>query len=164
MKAYKLDMFIETGTYLGHTVEHVLDQFKYVFTFELDPKLAAAARWKFEAHPNVVVTEGDSGSGLRLWGPGPRRSLIWLDAHWSGGITAQESKALHTAVRTELEVIRRWEQHTHVLMIDDLDDFNGEHDYPTRMELMDLVYAINPAYSVRVLDIRRGVLVALPPA
>lgn len=178
VKAYRLEVFIETGTYMGHTVEHVLDQFKSVVTIELDSTLAANARWKFEANRHVHVLEGDAGALLAETlvftdqevfavdcpNEGPR-ALVWLDAHYSGGITTGRKNGVDTSIRRELQALRETNRRLdHVLMIDDIDDFNGEHGYPTRMELMDLVYAINPAYNVLVLDIRRGVLVALPPA
>lgn len=161
VKAHGLKAFIESGTYLGATIEHVLDQFERIVTIELDPKLAAAARWKFEAHQHVTVLEGDSGRHLAqlFITPLRQRALIWLDAHYSGGVTVKGS--IDTPIRAELEALRGDGQH--VLMIDDIDDFNGEHGYPTHAELMDLVYFINLSYDVRILPIRRGVLVALPP-
>lgn len=164
VKAYGLEVFIETGTYLGMTTESVLGQFRQVFTIELDPKLAAEARWKFEHVPNVTVLEGNSGVVLEGIALADRRALIWLDAHWSGGITAQASAALHTAVRAELAaLLDAFHRRDHVLMIDDIDDFNGEHGYPMRGELIDLVQQINLDYDVRILPVRRGVLAALPP-
>lgn len=174
VKAYGLEVFIETGTYTGATVENVLGGFKEIYTIELDPKLAANARWRFE-DPNlhVHVLEGNSAGVLYalLAGKIPgassflkdKRALLWLDAHWSGGITAREDVDVHTAVRAELAALRDLSQRDHVLMIDDIDDFSGEHGYPMRGELIDLVQQINLDYDVRILPVRRGVLVALPP-
>jgi hypothetical protein len=163
VKAYELEVFVETGTYLGMTVAAVLHLFKQVFTIELDPKLAANAKWRFEAYPHVQVLEGDSGTILESLKLVDRQALIWLDAHWSGGITARQDSEIHTSVRAELKALREWQRRDHVLMLDDIDDFNGEHGYPTQDELVHLVKMINPAYVVHVLPIRRGVLVALSP-
>lgn len=162
VKAYDLSVFIETGTYLGFTVEHVLDKFVEVYTIELDLKLHEQASKKFEAHEHVHCIRGDSGEKLldTLNYIKQRRALIWLDAHWSAGITARGSK--DTAIVAELEALSAAPRLDHVLMIDDLADFNGTNGYPTLDELRQRVREINPLYAIHVLDIRRGVLLALP--
>lgn len=168
VSAYGLKLFIESGTYLGFTVEHVHEKFEKVRTIELDEKLAEAAKWKFEHVTNVEVWRGDSAEELstalalavfRDW-----RALIWLDAHYSGGVTTGRGAEVDTPVRKELVALALPQQrHDHVLMIDDIDDFNGERGYPTVEELKKLIGEINSAYRIEILPIRRGVLVALPP-
>lgn len=160
--AYSLQVFVESGTYLGFTVEHVLDKFEEVYTIELDSKLHEQASAKFEAHQHVHCIRGDSGEKLadtlRLMRG--RRALVWLDAHWSAGVTARGNK--DTAIVAELNALCYAPQLDHVLMIDDLADFTGQNGYPTVSELRQRIREINPMYSIHVLDIRRGVLLALP--
>ena len=167
--AYDLKVFIETGTCLGNTVEMVCHQFEEIYTIELDPQLTENARWKFKANPHVHVLEGDSGKILDALVTGiqrtsffsdAKRALIWLDAHWSGGITARGS--VDTAIVDELKALHRAVRKDHVLMIDDLAEFVGANGYPVVDELIQRVNEINPAYSIHTLDLRRGVLIALP--
>jgi len=162
VKTHDLKVFVETGTYLGFTVEHVLDKFEKVYTIELDLLLYEQASEKFKAHKNVRCVRGDSGEKLAdiLYFIKHRRALIWLDAHWSAGITARGSK--DTAIVAELDALREAPRLDHVLMIDDLADFTGQNGYPTVDELRQRVREINPLYVVHVLDIRRGVLLAIP--
>lgn len=159
---YDLRVFIETGTYHGWTVEQVCTLFAEVWTIELDPKLAAEATWKFDAFPHVHVVQGDSAKEfpLALAAADNRQALIWLDAHFSGGVTARGKE--DTTIRAELEALADSPRRDHVLMIDDLDDFTGENGYPTRGALYARVLHINPDYSIHVLPLRRGVMVALP--
>lgn len=162
VEAYDLYVFIETGTYLGFTVEQVLDKFGEIYTIELDLKLHEQASWKFEAHQHVHCIRGDSGEKLlyTLRLIHNHRALVWLDAHWSAGITARGSK--DTAIVAELDALAAAPRLDHVLMIDDLADFTGQNGYPTVDELRQRIREINPSYSIHVLDIRRGVLLALP--
>ncbi len=164
-KAYDLRVFIETGTYLGLTVEHVWMQFQHVYTIELDPQLARLAQEKFQSRQNVHVIEGDSGVALArvLRDHVFERALVWLDAHYSGDITASLPDR-HTPIVAELAALRT-ARNDHVLMIDDLAEFVGTNGYPTIDELVEQVREINNDYSVNIdMTLRRGVLIALPPA
>lgn len=162
VEAYDLKVFVETGTYLGFTVEQVLNKFDEVYTIELDPKLHEQASWKFAAHEHVHCIRGDSGEKLlhTLRFIRDRRALVWLDAHWSAGVTARGNK--DTAIVDELGALAAAPRLDHVLMIDDLADFTGQNGYPTVIELQQRIREINPNYSTNVLDVRRGVLLALP--
>lgn len=159
---YHPQVFVETGTYLGATVEHVKHLFDEVITIELSRELWENAQKLFAADEHVHTLCGDSAVLL----PGVladlkgRRALFWLDAHWSMGVTARGSA--DTAIVPELTAIADSGQRNHVLLIDDLNDFNGGN-YPTVPELVRRVRDINPEYTIERLPIRRGVLVALPP-
>lgn len=163
VRAYDLKLFVESGTYLGFTVEHVHEKFERVETIELDAKLAATAHWKFEHAKNVHVRCGDSRALLgEVLAGESRRALIWLDAHYSGGVTTGKGNESDTPIREELAVLKWLARCGDVLLIDDIDDFNGERGYPTVEELKKLIGEINSAYRIEILPLRRGVLVALP--
>ena len=152
--------FIETGTYHGATIERVKDQFERVYTIELGHDLWQAAQTKFAADLHVHTLRGDSGTLL----PGilssieDRRALVWLDAHYSGGVTAR-GKA-DTAIAHELGAFQVGSRRDHIIMIDDIDDFTGLNGYPTVEELGIALHSINPDYRIHQLNTRRGVLVA----
>lgn len=167
VQVYKPTVFIETGTYLGFTVEAVVDKFECVFTVEVDQRLAQAARWKFAADERVRVVNADSREALKQVLADERvvhhRALIWLDAHWSGGVTGGQDGEVHTAVRDELLAIQQSGRRDDIIMVDDIDDFDGRHGYPTDAELIYELLQVNPSYEVARLPIRRGVVIALPP-
>ena len=144
------------------TIEKLARDFEELFTIELDQALYAQAAKRFSVLRHVHVVGGDSCDALPLVLDmvGSRQALIWLDAHWSGGITARQAPEIHTSVRAELAALKVATRRDHVIMIDDIDDFSGECGYPTRVELIDLVREINPDYEIEILKVRRGVLVA----
>jgi len=85
-------VFVETGTFRGDCAAREAAWFRHVFTIELDPELAEAARKRFADEPNVEVIEGDSGEVLPFLIARPELqepALFYLDGHWSGGITAR---------------------------------------------------------------------------
>lgn len=80
--------FIETGTFKGDTAAAAAAFFSQVDTIELDPVLARKATERLSTM-NVACHRGDSRDVL----PGLLQAdhvplFIWLDAHYSGGITA----------------------------------------------------------------------------
>lgn len=166
VETYRPTVFIETGTYLGFTVERVHTQFEEVYTIELDVALATQACTKFAATSSVHVMQGDARDCLPrvLEAIGQHRALVWLDAHWSDGVTARRSVTEHTSVRDELNALRDCKaRRDHILMVDDLSYFTGCDGYPTIDELVQKVKEINVAYVIERLELRNGVLIALPP-
>src|SRR5216683_6733010 len=51
---------VETGTYFGETVAAALNSFEKIWSIELAPALAAAARKRFATHQHVQIIGGDS--------------------------------------------------------------------------------------------------------
>lgn len=166
VSAYHPTVFIESGTYYGFTIETVVDKFERAFSIEINDKLAEAARWKFAADERIKIINADSRVALAHVLADEavvhRRALIWLDAHWSGGVTSGQNGDIHTAVREELEAIRHSGRQGDIIMVDDTDDFDGTHGYPTVAELTSELLTINSNYEIACLSIRRGVTIALP--
>jgi hypothetical protein len=83
-----IDLFVETGTYLGNTANWAAGCFKEVVTVEASPSYAEKARIRF-AGTNVRVVEGSSASVLpTALSACSANAMFWLDAHWCGGKTA----------------------------------------------------------------------------
>jgi len=86
-------VWVETGTFRGDTTARQVAWFRHIFTIELDPTLAAAARERFKDEPTVEVHEGDSAEVLAwLCATSPHLqepAVFYLDGHWSGGVTAR---------------------------------------------------------------------------
>jgi hypothetical protein len=80
--------FIETGTYEGATAAWAARYFERVITIEAAEELHRQAQARHAALRNVDFRLGDSRRHLpeilgQLRGP----AIIWLDSHWSGGVT-----------------------------------------------------------------------------
>ena len=80
-----IEVFVETGTYEGASVLAVLPFFTEIHTIELSEELCARAKEAFANQPEVHVHQGHSPDVLKELAPKlkRRRTLFWLDAHWS---------------------------------------------------------------------------------
>jgi len=85
-----LRVFIETGTCEGFTAAALHEDFDEIHTIELSPHYHDIASVRLSAFPNVHVYQGNSETVLRdlLLRLDSRPTLFWLDAHSSGGLTA----------------------------------------------------------------------------
>lgn len=78
---------IEVGTYKGITAYRLSKVFDFVYTIELDDKLARVAAQFLRKRKNVRVIQGDGIDLLPelLASEAVDRVLIFLDGHYSGG-------------------------------------------------------------------------------
>ena len=132
-KEYQIDVFVETGTHRGTTLEAQRKSFKKLYSIELDKKLYENASKRFGRYSHIKVLQGDSSIKLReVVKSLSEKSLFWLDAHYSGVGTARGS--LDCPIYGELEAIFGSRQ-KHIILIDDARLFIGNDDYPTIQEL-----------------------------
>lgn len=127
-------VFIETGTYFGKTAVWASRHCETVHTIELSDSLYAKVSPGLKSR-GIHAHHGDSMSIL----PGILDSItsgsvmIWLDAHWSGGVTARAHSG-DTPVVAELQAIESWFQSRPGIrlsvLIDDLRDFDRDDAYP----------------------------------
>ena len=116
-KRYGLKTFIETGTAYGDTIRSVRKLFKKIYSVELDPHLFYYSWCDFFKYFNITVICGDSPRALkRILKDIDEPCLFWLDAHWSGGVTARGK--VDTPVIDELKAISK-SKYNHVILIDD---------------------------------------------
>jgi glycosyltransferase involved in cell wall biosynthesis len=153
---YKLELLIETGTFLGDTVDHFKNEFKKIISIELSETLACKARLKFQSFANVRIITGDSGRVLAdLISEIHQPALFWLDGHYSseffvGNEYIKTAKGqLNTPIMEELKIILRADS-SHVILIDDARLFTGKEDYPTITQLRGLLTHFNTKYSLTV--------------
>jgi hypothetical protein len=148
-QTFGLAALVETGTYLGDTVEAQRKRFRKVVSIELSPELYRAAQARFAHRENVTLLEGDSADLMesvvaQLDGP----ALFWLDGHYSAGVTAQGR--LGTPVQRELEIVLGSPEN-HVILVDDARCF-GSGDYPTLDAVRTLVARLRPGWTCVVQD------------
>ena len=167
--AMGLDVFIETGTYLGETAAAMREIFSKVVTIELSNELHMAASDRFKNDKGVVLLKGDSGACLidALQESSGKSSLIWLDAHSSGGITAKSDK--NTPILDELLVIEEASLGRNVILIDDIRLFvdlphgfaihDSHEGYPKLSLIVEILAQMTEKYKVFIVG---DILVAIP--
>ena len=149
-KKFHTEILVETGTYLGDMVEAQRDHFKKIYSIELSEKLFNKAQKRFKDHSHVKILHGDSGTVLnKLMNEVDKPALFWLDGHYSGGITAKGEK--ECPVPEELSTILK-SSFPHLILIDDARLFNGNNDYPTIEQILEIIKSNNRQYVVEIKD------------
>ena len=153
---YNIKVLVETGTFLGDTVEFFKSTFEKVISIELADKLAADAQKRFEHDSNVTIIHGDSGEVLKeILADMKEPVLLWLDGHYSseffiGDVFVKTAKGKkETPVEEELRLIFA-SGINHVILIDDARLFDGKNDYPSIKKLKNAVKKYSSNYSVRI--------------
>lgn len=150
-RRYTLDILVETGTYLGDTVYATMGFFTKTISIELDRDLFEAANRRFSKYPHVTILWGDSESAMYRLLPDIRQTcLFWLDAHYSGGLTARGVS--ESPIIQELSLIFDRGVSGDVVLIDDARCFTGLCSYPTIEYLKEFVSKKRPDWQVNVKD------------
>ena len=147
-KEYGYNVLIETGTFLGDMVEAQQSNFKKIFSIELQHDFAEKAKERFKGMGHIRILEGDSGRLLETILSEIREpAIFWLDAHYSGGLTARGDN--ECPIFQEIDAIFATRE-KHLLLIDDARLFNGSGDYPTINRLTKYILDRDPRYKVSV--------------
>jgi len=150
-KKYGYNILIETGTCFGDMVEAQKNNFKKIYSIELDKILYEKAKNRFKDLLNISIINGDSGKILsNIISELKEPSLFWLDAHYSGGFTAKGDK--NCPIFEELDAIFESELNGHAILIDDARLFVGKNDYPKIDYLTEYFRKKNKNYIFTVKD------------
>ena len=145
---YSLNVFVETGTYLGDMVDAMKSSFREIYSVELSQELYERARDRFRSEPNIHLLQGDSSDVLpQILKDLREPALFWLDGHFSGGVTARGE--VDFPILVELDHIRNHPIKNHVILIDDARVFTGDSNVPAREKIVESLRAINAAYSIQ---------------
>ena len=148
-RKFSIQILIESGTYLGDMVFAMKNIFSEIHSIELDTNLYKKAKKRFTNIENIHIIQGDSSKVLpELLTLINQPCLFWLDAHYSGGITAKGN--LNTPIMIELKSIFSHKTKNHVILIDDARCFIGREDYPTIKALKEFVTKNLPDYLFEV--------------
>jgi hypothetical protein len=140
---------VETGTYMGETVNALQSCFESIYSIELNPDLHRAAAVRFRRQAHIKLLNGDSGQVLPLLLPDLDGAvLFWLDGHYSGGITS--GRDVPTPIEAELESIFATDALQPIVLIDDARLFVGSGGYPSVEQLKARAAQIAPSYRVDV--------------
>lgn len=158
-KAFELDTFIETGTFMGDTSYAASQTFRTVHTIELSKELYQKAVERFQNNPNIHVYNGDSGKVFQELLPQINgKALFWLDGHYSEGQTAKGDE--NTPIIKEIKAIKDAGIIDPVILIDDLRFFDTVWDiipegsaargYPSIDSLCSTIREIDKTYKFAV--------------
>lgn len=105
-RQFDLRTLIETGTCDGGTLGAVCHEFTECVSFELSAYYYNLSQLKFINKSWVKLIHGNSATSLReyLSGNYRPRVLFWLDAHSSGGLTANEGDPLPEEIKAITEL------------------------------------------------------------
>jgi hypothetical protein len=132
-------------------VDAVRDTFNKIYSIELDKTLYEQAKKKFSRHHTISIFHGDSSKVLPvILADIKEPCLFWLDGHYSGGITAKGD--FNTPIMQELNCILDHFIEEHVILIDDVREFNGHNDYPTLEELKKSIFKKYPDWKFDIKD------------
>jgi hypothetical protein len=150
-RRFKCVYFVETGTYSGETVQAGLSTFRRIWSIELSPEFAAAAKKRFASQPHVRIIHGDSGKLLREVVPQlDQPTLFWLDGHYCGDHTAKG--ATECPILSELDAVFSGHAASDVILIDDARLFTGKNDYPSIQELRNYFAVRSREFQLYVAD------------
>jgi len=138
------NVFIETGTYKGNTLEKIKNLYTEIHTIEIVKDFYNNTRQKYSNCKNIHFHLGDSSVVLGKVLEGINEpATIWLDAHYQGGKQPLSTKK---PLLDELEVIKKHKIKEHMIMIDDVRLF---HVYGTTVEAVKKkLLEINPYYNI----------------
>jgi len=118
-EALGVDVFVETGTFEGQTIETVMPFFEEIHTCEASEHLHTEVTKRFAGVNKVHSVLGDSGRILVDLMPRLRNRsvLFWLDAHWCAD---EQTAGAHSQcpLLDELEAINELNAES-VIVIDD---------------------------------------------
>jgi hypothetical protein len=150
-RRFGLRVFVETGTFAGDMIDAVKRRFQRIVSIELDPGWHARAVERFRSDTHVSLLQGDSGVRLKeVLASLTEPALFWLDAHYSGPITARG--VVDSPIAQELTALRAHPIKGHVVLIDDMRDFTGRDGYPTVDALVEWIRQGDPTAIVEVQD------------
>lgn len=149
------EIFIETGSYEGKTIEKALEvKFKKIYSIELASYYYEYCKQKFETNIEVEMILGDSVDKLsELLSNINEPCLFWLDSHYSFGKTAMGSE--YCPLYRELEVIGKHHIKNHTILVDDVRLMGTEWKDVSVTVIQNKLLEINSNY---ILSFERGVI------
>lgn len=157
-RRFRLDTFVESGTYLGAMVEYMSQHCRTIYSFEYQQRLWKRARERFAGRTDIHILLG-SGADLMQSVLAELRTpaLFWLDGHFAPGTTAPHEVAC-PAMEELVAVLRH--RPDHVVLIDDAREFRGEGGYSAVGDIADTANSLRPGMQVKV---SRDIIRITPP-
>ena len=90
IKNFIPDILVETGTYLGNTLQYLLKFDIPTYSVEINEKFYLIAKSRFLDNKNLILNHGDSVSFLKSLDKSQKKAFIYLDAHWYNDLPLNE--------------------------------------------------------------------------
>lgn len=154
-----LDVFIETGTFMGEAVETAAPYFKEIFSVEFSPEYYQKAAEKFKNNAAINIVQGNSAEVLaNIAAKAQHRPVFyWLDAHWCVA-DKTAGKYSQCPLLQELQVIQSLNEQS-IIAIDDARLFLAPppipHEilhWPSFDSILKTLYNLSDKHSVIVLN------------
>lgn len=116
------DTFIETGTYLGETVEMMYPYFDYLHSIEVSEYLYNKYFEEHQNYESVTIHLGDSVKvipKLLIELDKNSKCVFWLDGHFSSGVTSKGEKDC-PLIEECVEINNTYKSDQCLILIDDL--------------------------------------------
>ncbi len=149
-----INVFVETGTYMGHTTMWAAAHFQEVYTVEASEELFLNAKKSLAVYPNIKCFHGDSAVVLQKLAI-RQPVLFWLDAHYSGGNTYKGQ----FPILNEIDIINAQYDNA-VLLIDDARFITSCWTGSQYCELVELIKALDK--KKRYIAIFEDVVIVTP--
>jgi len=154
-KELPLEVFVETGTFKGDSVNVARRFFRQCHTVEMSPALHEQAQKRFAGKDNIQLHLSDSPGFLRKHQSefSARPALFWLDAHWCvADDTSGESS--QSPLLAELHAIGQLHRDS-VLLIDDARLYlcspprpHRISDWPDIDDVCRVLFALSPGHRL----------------
>jgi hypothetical protein len=91
-------LLVESGTFLGGTVEYFLPHARRIVSVEIEPRLYEAAQNRFKSSPSVELVLGDALEEIpRVLAGVSDPPLVYLDGHFTGGVNTEPGRFVEPA-------------------------------------------------------------------
>lgn len=150
---YTNDVFIETGTYKGETLDIVLNTYKEIHSIELSDVFYNNCAHKYRDCSKIKLHKGNSKYDLHTIIQSIHTPItFWLDSHWSNVEHVGCDAETFCPILFELDQIKQHSIKTHTIMIDDIRLMDNIHFNVTLPEIKQKIYEINPNYTIVFYD------------
>ena len=142
-KKYGFKTLVETGTFEGNMINATKGVFREVYSIEMVDEFYKNAVERFKDDANVHLLNGNSGDLIsRVLSKISDSVLFWLDAH----------DGLQSPVMKELQVIFSFCYDDHLILIDDMRNFDHRSGYPNIKSIEDFVKGKWPCCRIEICD------------
>ena len=92
------ELLVESGTFLGGTVDYFLPHARRIVSVEIEPRLYEAAQHHFKSSPSVELVLGDALEEIpRVLAGVSEPPLVYLDGHFTGGVNKEPGRFVEPA-------------------------------------------------------------------